>query len=157
MAVLSYILIGIIDGNGTIDGEHGYLRPIDVGTYKQIWNIVSPAVSFYGAFNRYFDIEIAFKASPFILCDTQDNHILRSLLITSTLRGGLFLEPRLLFSFTPQDFFTLSLSVTYRNISGTRGESKYDEAGKIPVTGRNIGGTGYSAFDAGIIAVLRLF
>ncbi len=58
---------------------HGYLpTPTNVGTYKQTWHMLSPALSFYGTFNRYFSAEIALQASPFIWCHAVDNHILRA-------------------------------------------------------------------------------
>jgi outer membrane protease len=145
------------DGDGKSDGDHGYfIKPIDVITYKQTWNMVSPGISFYGEFNRYFNGEIAFKISPLIWCVGEDNHILRNLRITDKLDIGLFVEPSLLFSFTPKDFFTLSFSVSYRNISFIRGDGVYKEAGKPARTYNNMLGAGYSAFDAGLTAKFRL-
>lgn len=138
------------------DGGHGYLKPISVIAYKQTWNIISPGVAFYGEFNRYFSGEIAFKISPLIWCNSEDNHILRDLIITDKLDIGLFIEPSLLFSFTPKDFFTLSLSVLYRNISYVRGDGVYKEKGKPARTAENILGAGYSAFDVGLTAKFRL-
>jgi outer membrane protease len=147
-----------IDGDGASDGEHSYFpNPVDVITYQQAWHILSPGIGFYGEFNRYFNAEIAFKASPLIWCITVDDHILRDLIITNTLDIGLFIEPSLLFSFTPNNFFTLSLGVQYRNISLIRGDSTYKEAGTPAQMYKNIGGAGYSVLDAGIIATFRLF
>ncbi|MFP3089931.1 omptin family outer membrane protease [Treponema sp. TIM-1] len=141
-------------------GGHGYLRPIDVITYKQTWHIISPGVAFYGEFNRYFNAEIAFKISPLIWCIGEDDHILRDLTITTdNLAIGLFIEPSLLFSFIPnipKDFFTLSLSVLYRNISYVRGDGIYKELGKPARTVKNIMGAGYSAFDVGLTARFKL-
>jgi outer membrane protease len=138
------------------DGGHRYLPESgDVVTYKQTWNIVSPGISFYGAFNRYFDIEISFKLSPFVWINTTDEHLMRNLVITNKPMGGLFIEPGLLFSFKPNNSVTLSLSFSYRNISGTRGNSTYSEPAKT-VRYKNVGGAGYSAFDIGIIARVTL-
>jgi outer membrane protease len=138
------------------DGGHRYItESVDVVTYKQAWFIISPGISFYGAFNRYFDIEISFKLSPFVVADTTDEHLLRNLVITDKLTGGLFIEPGLLFSFKPNNSVTLSLSFSYRNISGTRGDSTYSEPAKT-VRYKNIGGAGYSVFDIGIIARVTL-
>ncbi|MDR2362902.1 MAG: omptin family outer membrane protease [Spirochaetaceae bacterium] len=134
-----------------------YLNPIDVITYQQTWHILSPGIAFYGEFNRYFNAEIAFKASPLIWCITVDDHISRDLIITDNLDIGLFIEPSLLFSFTPNNFFTLSLGVQYRNISRIRGDSIYKEAGTPDRREKNIGGAGYSVLDAGIIATFRPF
>jgi outer membrane protease len=140
------------------DGDHYYsLTDRDVGTYEQAWNIISIGVSFHGAFNRYFDTDISLKLSPFIWCTVKDNHILRSLIITGNLAGGFFVEPSLLFSFTPNNFFKLSLSAAYRYISGSRGDLEYREQGKTLDVPTNIGGVGYSALDIGIIANFKIF
>jgi outer membrane protease len=146
------------------NGGHGYwTTPVEVGTYEQSWSVITPGVSFYGAFNRYFNIELSLKASPFIWCGAEDNHILRNLIITSDMSGGLFFEPGLLFSFVPKDSFTLSLSVVYRSISGTRGngvysgDEVYKEYGTYSMTLENGLGAGYGAFDIGIGAAFRVF
>jgi outer membrane protease len=113
---------------------HGYLRDsnYEVGKYRQTWHIISPALAFYGKLNRYFDIELSFAISPFIWCDALDKHLLRNptLDVFFDMSGGLFIEPKLVFSYTPKDFLSISLAVSYRNISGARGEGKYVEAEK---------------------------
>jgi outer membrane protease len=138
------------------DGGHNYiLSSGNVITYEQVWNIIAAGISFYGAFNRYFDINISVSLSPLIWCTAVDNHILRSLIFTDTLSGGFFIEPGLIFSFTPNDFLSVSLSVAYRNISGTRGDSKA-QSPTTTVISKNAGGAGYSVFDAGIIVNYKL-
>ncbi|MDR0589218.1 MAG: omptin family outer membrane protease [Spirochaetaceae bacterium] len=139
------------------DGGHGYLRPITVITYQQTWNIVSPGIAFYGEFNRYFNAEVAFKISPLIWTRDKDNHVLRDLVITDTLDIGLFVEPSLLFSFTPRDFFILSFSASYRNISHIRGDGVYRfNNTNSEVHAKNMLGAGYSAFDLGLTAKFKL-
>jgi outer membrane protease len=146
------------------DGTHDYL-PLyygskKIGTYEQEWHVVSPAIAFYGEFNRFFDIEIAFQATPLIWCNAVDNHLLRDLVITENMSWGLFIEPSLLFSFKPTDHFALSFSFAYRNISGTRGDSVYKYSGPPPdeVSGTYpyIAGAGYTGFDIGLIAKFKL-
>jgi len=150
-----------IDGDGYPDGDHEYL-PLyishnqAVGKYEQSWHIVSPGISFYGEFNRFFDIEVALEITPFILCQAEDQHLLRSLVITDRLQGGLFLEPSLLFSFKPSEHFVLSLSFAYRDISESRGNSRYKYAGQPAFIEKNLSGAGYAAFDTGIIAKWKL-
>jgi outer membrane protease len=146
-----------LDGDGIADWDHFYLtQSIDVITYEQTWHIVGPGISFYGEFNRFFDIEIAFEVTPFIWCTAKDNHILRDLVITDTLEGGLFIEPSFLFSYKPTDHFVLSLSFAFREITKSRGDSKYKEAGSSAFIEKNIGGVGYYAADIGIIAKYKL-
>jgi outer membrane protease len=147
------------------DGDHGYYSSsIDVISYKQIWHIVSTGFALYGEFNDYFNIEIAFKISPLIFGFSKDDHILRNLYITDRIFGGFFLEPRLLFTFTPVDFIDLSLSVAYRHISESRGDSVYDQ-GPPGSSGlsvgthsfKNIAGAGYRVFDVGLVVTFKLF
>jgi outer membrane protease len=139
------------------DGDHAYLTVSrDVGTYRQTWNILSPGISFYGEFNRYFDIEISFKISPLVWFSAKDEHLNRDLVITEEYFGGIFLEPSLLFSFKPNNFFTISLSFLYRNISGTRGDGEYKEQGQPAFTAKNLTGAGYSGFDIGIMAKFNI-
>ncbi|MDR3160581.1 MAG: omptin family outer membrane protease [Spirochaetaceae bacterium] len=139
------------------DGDHRYYStPIKVISYEQTWHILSPALALYGAFNRSFDIEISAAVSPFIWSSSVDNHIMRNLVITDEISGGLFLEGGLRFSFTPVDFFALSLSASYRNISGSRGDSIYKEPGQR-LEHPNGSGSAYSVFDTGIMARFRIF
>jgi outer membrane protease len=142
-------------------GGHMYISPIlKVGTYEQTWHIFSPAISFYGEFNRYFDIELAFEITPFISFLSKDEHLLRNLVIIDNLNGGLFIEPSLLFSFKPSDLIVLSLSFAYREISKSRGNSLYKQTLPSKQTSssleKNIGGAGYTATDIGIIAKFKI-
>jgi outer membrane protease len=137
------------DPNGL---EHVYLSPINVGKYSQTWHIISPAIAFYGEFNRYFSLEISFKLSPLVWFSGKDDHLLRDLVITEELTGGVFTEPALLFSFKPDKTLTLSVAVSRRGIAGTRGDAEYDEDGSAAFTIKNRGGSGYSAWDAGLVA-----
>lgn len=134
--------------------EHAYLiQPIDVGTYEQTWHILAPAVAFYGEFNRYFNIELSLKLSPFVWCSDEDNHIGRNLIITKDTNNGFFFEPGFVFSFVPGDgFFTVSLDFAYRSIRGARGDGKYDYQDESSLITKNMNGTGYSAFNIGIVA-----
>jgi outer membrane protease len=145
-----------IDGDGQVDGDHGYLNSIDVVTYEQFWHVMSPGIAFYGEFNRYFDIEISIKLSPRIWFSAQDYHILRNLIITENADGGFFIEPGLLFSFKPNKFLTLTAVVAYRNISGTRGDGEYKYKGQPAMAANDMTGAGYSGFDVGITAKFNI-
>lgn len=142
----------------TDDGGHSYLLSSrDTGKYKQVWNLLSPGVSFYGAFNRYFDIELFFDLSPLVWLAARDEHIERNLVIHDALFGGLSVEPGLLFSFKPGGSMTWSLSLDYRRIFGTRGDGVYKEQGKPAITAGEMAGAGYSAFDAAITVKYKFF
>lgn len=144
------------NGDGKPDGDHLplFVDYDEIGKYEQIWNIFSPGISFYGEFNRYFDIEIAFEITPLIWCKAIDNHLLRNLVITDSLKGGIFIEPSLLFSYKPKDYFVLSLSLTYKEIKKSRGSSLYKEPSNTYFY-INGSGAGYTATDIGIIAKYR--
>jgi len=140
-----------------LDGGHFYdPSPEDVVTYRQFWQILSPGLSFYGVFNTYFDVEIFFKATPLIMASSFDEHLSRTLqIINDPMYYGLYLEPGFVFSFKPASNFMLSLSFNYKNIRGTRGNSRYRYPNNS-TTYRNVGGADYSAFDIGIAAKLRI-
>jgi len=143
------------EDTGKYYADHYYLKPIKIITYEQTWHAVAPGISIYGEFNRFFDIEIAFEATPFIWCTAIDNHILRDLVITDKLTGGLLFETNILFSYKPTDHFVLSFSVVIRETEKTRGNSKYEEAGKPAFTEKNIGGVGYNAVGVGLITKFK--
>jgi len=149
-----------IDEDGTPDGDHQYLSvPLTVGTYEQTWHIFSPGISFYGEFNRFFNIELSFEITPLIWCITKDEHLMRSLVITENLKGKVFIEPSFLFSYKPTDNFVLSLFVAYREINKTRGNGTYNFEGETPPKVLHLTdqlGAGYKAFDIGITAKYSL-
>jgi outer membrane protease len=165
-----------VNGDGKIDPDdateigHGYYpNSTVVIDYRQTWHVVSPGVSFYGEFNRYFTGEIGFKISPLIWCISVDRHFLGLggyNKITDILDIGLFIEPSLSFSFIPTDRFFLSLSAQYRNISLVRGDKAYyygdnsETYQKYRIqsqTHKNGGGVGYSMLDVGLTAKFNLF
>jgi len=141
-----------------LDGGHFYDSGSDnVVIYKQFWQILSPGITFYGGFNRYFDIELFFKASPLIKASSFDEHLSRDLqIINDPMYFGLYIEPGLVFTFKPPvSRFMLSISLNYKNISGTRGDSRYRYPANSNVYSR-IGGAEYSAFDIGITAKIKI-
>jgi outer membrane protease len=135
---------------------HGYFpQPIDVIAYRQTWHILSPGLRFYGDLNRYFIAELSFKMSPLVWCMAEDIHYA----ITEPNKNfydeldiGLFIEPGLVFSFTPTDLFFLSLSVFYRNIRFIRGDETLKQQGQPTKQFVNAGGAGYSVFDISLAA-----
>jgi outer membrane protease len=141
--------------NNPIDG-HILLESINVGTYEQTWHIISPALSFYGEFNPYFDIEISLEVTPFTWCTAVDEHLMRDLVYTDEVKGGLFIEPSLLFSFKPSAHFVLSFFFAYREISKTRGDTKCEKAGVLALTVKNQAGAGFTSVDFGIIAKYKI-
>jgi plasminogen activator len=140
------------------NGDEGHLylsAPVEIGTYKQTWHMLSPGIAFYGEFNRYFNIELYIKMSPVVWLSAKDEHLLRDLVITEEISGGFSIEPGFTFSFNSSDATVLSLSFLYRNISGIRGNGKYEEPDET-ITTNNQSGAGYAAFDVGFTAKFKL-
>jgi len=140
--------------------EHKYNpEDINVVIYEQTWHIFSPAISFYGEFNRFFDIEIAFEATPLIWCTAEDGHLSGNTvrtIYTDYVKGGIFIEPSLLFSYKPTEHFVLSLSFTYRDINKSRGDTLIkNKSSSVSTIEKNTGGAGYKAADFGIIAKFK--
>ena len=146
--------------------SYGFYDPgsDNVITYRQFWQILSPGLSFYGVFNSYFDIEIFAKATPLIAAASLDEHLRTpppSQIIIDPMFFGLYIEPGFVFTLKPPaSKLMLSLSLNYRNINGTRGnyrrrEESPDGSYIIKQYGYT-GGAGYSAFDIGIAAKIRI-
>ena len=130
-----------------------------VVTYRQFWQVFSPGVSFYGVFNRFFDIDIFIKITPLVTASSFDEHLTREppmQIINDPMYYGLFIEPGLVFSFKPTaSNFLLSFSLNYRSIHGTRGNSRYRYPDRSVIS-PNAGGVEYSTFDIGITAKFRI-
>lgn len=146
------------NSDGHLDQRHFYLKDSKekVITYTQTWHIISPGVSFYGSFNRFFDIDIFLNMSPLVWCNSVDEHLMRDLTIKDTMLFGFFIKPRLLFSYMPTNSITLSLSASYTYIGGTRGPGVYMEEGKADGVHDNGAGAGYSALDVGLIVSIKV-
>jgi outer membrane protease len=138
------------------DGGHGYAPSGAAISYEQTWNILSPGVSFYGAFNRYFDMEVSFKLSPLIWLSATDHHFFTTAVYNDDGNGGFYFEPNILFSFRANSFINVGLSFSYKNISGTRGDDKIAYQGQN-YTAKNMAGGGYSAFDVGLTTKFKIF
>jgi len=140
-----------------LDGGH-FFDPSQetVVTYKQFWQIFSPGISFYGEFNRYFDIELFFRISPLVTVSSFDEHLVRTLqIINDPMPFGLYIEPGFIFTFKPASKFMLSLSLNHRSIGGNRGDSRYRYPDNSN-TYTNVGGADYSAFDIGLTVKYRI-
>lgn len=141
--------------------SHYFSNPSEkVITYKQFWNILTPGVSFYGELNRLFNAELSFKITPLIWLYSEDDHLNRPDVgvFYDWPRFGIFIEPGLLFNFEASKLVTLSLSYSYRFITGSRGdESYYSYVSKQTETFLNAAGAAYSVHNIGITVRFNLF
>jgi outer membrane protease len=125
--------------------------------YTQQWHILSPGVSVGAAFKRHFSMELSFKITPLILCIARDDHVETGAVYLDTMGFGLFTEPRLVFTYAPNRILALSLLVSYRDISFTRGDTKITNTSSGATrTTKGTGGAGYHTLDAGIRIAAKL-
>ena len=155
--MMYYAFVATEEGSYLYPSGHSYRSGSEnLVTYKQFWQILSPGISFYGVFNNYFDIEIFFKATPLVTVSSLDEHLGRTFqIIIDPMLFGLYIEPGFVFTFKPASKFMLSLSLNYRNISGSRGNSWHRYPDQSTTYG-NGGGAGFSAFDVSLTAKLRI-
>ncbi|MDR2663609.1 MAG: omptin family outer membrane protease [Treponema sp.] len=124
-------------------------------TYIQHWILLSPGIGF-GAALGPVTLEASFKITPAVLCITIDNHILREIVFTDYMAGGLALEPALDVSVEVTKNVSLGLAASYRHIVKTRGNDVVEEEGKDAYTVPNVAGAGLQLFDGGLYVKVRL-
>jgi outer membrane protease len=117
--------------------------------YTQHWLILCSGME-AGLLFDYFSISTAISASPLVWCYAFDNHYKRDppFLTKETLKGGLYFEPRLNVGFAVTEHLNLGLTVAYRNIKQTRGNTEIDEyypAGTQTSSYNDIAGAGFNA------------
>ncbi|GMO55181.1 MAG: omptin family outer membrane protease Leo [Termitinemataceae bacterium] len=129
--------------------NHYYKNDEELLTYQQTWHILSPAISFYGNFNKYFDIELGVKATPFIMAFDNDHHILTRTKYVNEMLGGLFIEPSLELGFKPAKHLKLSLLFSYRNVTARGDTYLYNDSNPDVAISKTefLGGAGYSMLD----------
>jgi outer membrane protease len=124
--------------------------------YEQDWWIFSPGISVHIPFSKYIEAGLYFQITPLIFCNDLDKHYRRHMDFTEAMFGGIMLEPRGEFIFSPLKWLSVSLNVSYRFIGGTRGDIvvKNKNAGSSQKY-KNVGGAAYYVLDTGISVTLR--
>jgi outer membrane protease len=117
--------------------------------YTQNWFIVSPFLSFKLKLHRLFALEGKFAYSPLIYVYARDEHLLTDTEFLDMLFGGSFFDWGGRVFFTASNNMEFSASVSYRRISGPRGNSYYTDHGKFYQNLYN-GGAGFSALDSSL-------
>jgi outer membrane protease len=121
--------------------------------YSQDWYIFSPGVFIKVRVSRLFSLEGNFNYSPFIRCDDRDDHLLTNKTYFDNLYDGHFFRGGGSITFSPiNNDLNFSLFLSYCSITGSRGDT-YLYSVKYP----GIAGGGYSAFDIGLSARIRLY
>jgi outer membrane protease len=129
--------------------------------YMQNWLIFSPVVFLKGRISRFFSAEGSISYSPLILFSGRDDHFARNVIFRDYCYFGHYVNGGLVFTYSPTAKIDISLSLSYRFITGVRGISY------IEYTGANVtksggksekdSGAGYSVFNAGIFAKFYIF
>jgi outer membrane protease len=90
--------------------------------YTQTWLTIAPGISVGSYFDRFY-FEFFFTISPLVSCRGVDEHLERNIVFKDYMRGGVFIEPGLHFSFIASRQLEFSLDLSWRYIGGTRGET----------------------------------
>jgi outer membrane protease len=159
--VVSYMHFGFfgIDGYGVYPSG-----PVDLsgmGTviaYSQDWLILSAGLSFGVQFSDYLYFEVGINISPLVMCVDLDSHLHpeNNTQFTDYLFGGFFYEPHWTFRYTLNKWISMSLEMSYRNISGIKGAAysrKINTNSYFVPAGE--AGAGLSALDTRFIIAIR--
>ena len=119
--------------------------------YTQIWFVFSPGVSVKGKLNKFISLEGFINYSPLIYATARDDHLLQpARTFGDFLYFGHHFRVGSKFFFSPLKNLDLSLSLSYRLITGSRGDSywKYTGVDVSDYVSKNYdGGAGHSALD----------
>ena len=153
--------------------QRGIYYPIDddprleqfsgkVISYTQEWIGVAPGVSVTFFWLHNFFTELSFMVSPLVYCSALDEHkegphMPRGRQFRDYMLGGIWIEPALRLSYAVKDWLTVSWGISWRHISGTKGNSYFRE----PIgtgTYRRAGqaGAGLSMLTTGLQFKVRL-
>jgi outer membrane protease len=120
--------------------------------YSQNWFILSPGVFIKLRLGRFFSLNGNFNYSPLIYCADRDEHLLRGITFLDYLYYGHYLKGGGGITFSPMNNLDLNLFLFYSSIIDSRGDSYMNSVKNI-----GIAGGGYTAFEIGLSARLRLF
>jgi len=173
-AEFSYMYFSLMAENGYAQYAHWYGGNIydewDAGIekkpifgpgirYIQNWFILSPGISLDIKINDYFSLGGVFNYSPLIYSMDRDDHFFRDLLYYGYFFLGHYVNGGINFCYSPSKNIELSLSVSYRYITGLRDKSY------VANTGGNLnaafsenyeGGMGYSVLDIKLAARIQI-
>jgi len=127
--------------------------------YSQNWFIFAPGFSLLWRINERFSLDGNFSYSPLIYCRARDDHLHYSRPITfwDNMFFGHYFNGGGTFIFSARTDLDVSLSISYRRITGTRGNTiiQDNQSGQT-VRYNNAAGAGFSALDISLAATLRL-
>ncbi|MDR3335267.1 MAG: omptin family outer membrane protease [Treponema sp.] len=148
------------DGFGRYADSNWVEKPYSgpVIDYIQSWLIFSPGISLYAPLvigKKILSLEASFRIGPVVFCNDQDDHLTTKTRYNDYMSGGLFLEPRLEFAFSPCRWLSISLHGAYRSISGVRGATYRTFSGASSKFTTPDAGVGYAVWDTGLSLTIR--
>jgi outer membrane protease len=159
---VSYMYVSFYAENGyyeyTPPFGDGKKHPINgkVINYTQDWLIITPGLSLGYFFNTRFYTELVFQISPLVFCNDLDEHLKTGIQYRDYMRGGLFIEPGLHFSYIVGKRLELSLKFTWRYIDGTKGETYAGALSTQIFEQQGEAGAGLSVIGTGLCLKIRL-
>jgi len=153
--------------------EDGKYAPIDdapiedtfsgtVISYSQEWFYAAPGVSLGYGYKEIFSAEISFMITPLVLCadldehKETDDHKGRNIQFRDNMMGGIMLEPGFRCSAAINRWMNISLDISWRYISGTRGPSYNRPIGIGYYTQEGEAGAGLSMLNTALLLKVRL-
>jgi outer membrane protease len=119
--------------------------------YEQNWVIFSPGVFVKFRLGPFISLNGNFNYSPLIYCTDKDNHLLRNTIFQDFLFYGQYFKGGGGITFSPMNNLDINIFLSYSSITDSRGDSYFSS-----LDHENIAGVGYSAFEFGLSARLRL-
>jgi outer membrane protease len=171
----SYMFFAWCGQNGYGDyGTRGhYVFSGTVINYTQMWNMVLGGIAVSYPFLDVFSVSAALQLGTVVSYSAQDDHLTNKFQdintvkigygrqFTDTASGGLLLEPRFEFTWSPLNKLSIALSAGWRRISALKGTSVSIRQ-EASSTGSNntpqsagIIGAAYSVLDAGLSIKVR--
>ena len=158
----SYMFFAWCGQNGYGDyGTRGhYVFSGTVINYTQMWNMVLSGIAVSYPFLDVFSVSAALQLGTVVSYSAQDDHLTTKTQFTDTASGGLLLEPRFEFTWSPLNKLSLTLSAGWRRISALKGTSVSiwqgsSSAGYSTPQSAGIIGAAYSVLDAGLSIKVR--
>ncbi|MDR2073269.1 MAG: omptin family outer membrane protease [Spirochaetaceae bacterium] len=128
--------------------------------YSQHWFTLSPGLVLGMNLTR-FTLSVSCKLSPFVASISIDDHLVRKIVFTDVMAGGLYLEPALSASFIFNSRLRAGAAFSYCFIRGTRGDEFIDyygsiNAGKTDGVASDCAGAGMELFEGSVFFSIRL-
>jgi outer membrane protease len=128
--------------------------------FSQMWHMVSGGIAVSYPFLNVFSVSMALQLGIVVLYSALDDHLNNKKQFTDIASGGLLLEPRFEFTWSPLNKLSIALSVGWRYISAFQGTSVlvsqgYSSIGYNTPYDAGIIGAAYSVLDAGLSIKVR--